>query len=214
MIRKLLELMSEKNGASMDEASVARVAARRQFLLRGAAVVGALTPARALLAQGKAKAWDDAWEMEVAFQVAPQEGGGRYHRPYVAVWVEDKDGVAVRTLALWVQKTGRGPRWHPDLKRWFRGEKTRQLADGGDLIASIGGATRMPGAYKVVWNGKDDQGQKVKQGVYTVYVEAAREHGTYQILKKQVAVNGKPARVALGSNVEIASASLDYRRRK
>ncbi len=32
-------------------------------------------------------------------------GGGRYHRPYVAVWLEDKDGFPVKTSVLWLQST-------------------------------------------------------------------------------------------------------------
>ena len=34
------------------------------------------------------------------------------------------------------------------------------------------------------WFGTDNQGRPVKAGTYTVNIEAAREHGTYQIIKQ------------------------------
>ncbi len=57
--------------------------------------------------------WDPAFELSVNVELARFDGfGGR--RPYVAVWIEDKDRFPVRTLALWFQK----PRWLADLKSW------------------------------------------------------------------------------------------------
>ena len=42
--------------------------------------------------------------MLVNFEISGPEGNARrYRRPYVAVWVEDKDGLAARTLALWLR---------------------------------------------------------------------------------------------------------------
>ena len=214
--------MDEGMNEGMNEREVRRIATRRRLLLRAAGLLAVLAPARRVLAQGTPKVaaaaketpWDDRWELLVQLEIAEQESGGRYHRPYLAVWIEDTDGVPVRTLSLWVQNSGRGPRWIPDLRRWFRGERLRQLADGGDLVATVSSATRMPGAYKLVWNGRDDQNKPVRQGRYTVCVEAAREHGTYQILRKDITVGPKPLRAELGGNVEIKSASVDYRLRK
>jgi hypothetical protein len=216
-----MERWERSKSEGIGSGEVRRIATRRRLLLRAAGLLALLAPARHALAQGKPKAaaaketpWDDRWELLVQLEIAEQPSGGRYHRPYVAVWVEDTDGVPVRTLSLWVQNTGRGPRWIPDLRRWFRGERLRQLVDGGDLVATVSSATRMPGAYKLVWNGKDDQNKPVRQGRYTLCIEAAREHGTYQILRKDVTVGPKPLRAQLGGNVEIKSASVDYRLRK
>ncbi|MCC2668628.1 MAG: apbE 2 [Armatimonadetes bacterium] len=219
--------MGPREGAPGSETigagALRRIASRRRLLLRAAGVLALLAPVRRSLAQAKGKAkpaaardvpWDDRWELLVQLDIAEPESTGRYHRPYVAVWVEDTDGVPVRTLGLWVQNSGRGPRWIPDLRRWFRGERVRQLADGGDLVASVSSATRMPGAYKLVWNGRDDQNKPVRQGRYTLCIEAAREHGTYQILRKDITAGRQPFRAELGANVEIKSASLDYRLRK
>lgn len=206
--------------------STALIATRRRLLLHSAGLLGTLLPVRRLLAAPKTKpavskaktpaavaaAWDDKWQLEVQFEIAQPEGG-RYHRPYIAVWLEDQDDIPVKTLCLWVQNSGRGPRWIPDLRRWFRGERVRQLADSGNLVDTLSSPTRMPGKYKLTWNGLDDQGRKVKQGKYTLCIEAAREHGTYQVMRKAITIGRQPFHADLGTNVEIKSASVDYRSR-
>ncbi|MBV9879678.1 MAG: DUF2271 domain-containing protein, partial [Gemmatirosa sp.] len=77
--------------------------------------------------------WDDRFELAVDLEIAAQEGF-RYHRPYVAVWVEDAAGKPVRTLSLWVNTTGRGPRYIRELKRWFYAEGQPE-AGGPDLVS-------------------------------------------------------------------------------
>ena len=69
-----------------------------------------------------------------------------------------------------------------------------------------------PGKYTRAWDGKDNGGKLVKAGTYTVYIEAAREHGTYQIIRQDMDFSGTAKKVDLPGNVEIASASLDYHR--
>ncbi|MBL8178609.1 MAG: DUF2271 domain-containing protein [Bryobacterales bacterium] len=160
------------------------------------------TPARSA-----AGTWDPSMELLVQFELA-RISDQRYRRPFVAVWVEDKDRFPVRTIALWYDK----PRWLPDLRAWSRADRMRSMAEGTDITTSVSSATRSPGKYSVKWDGKDHQGKYVKAGVYTVFVEAAREHGTYQILRQEMEFTGKPRQVELTANVEIASASLDYRK--
>jgi hypothetical protein len=163
--------------------------------------------------QKKAPVWNKQLELLVNLEINAPEGG-RYRRPYVAVWVEDAEGYPVRTLTLWVQTRSPGPRWFPDLRRWFRSDRMRQFTDKTDLIPVVSGPTRQPGRYSVVWDGSDDQKRPVPQGTYTIFVEAAREHGTYQLLKKTVAITDRPFRADLGGNIEIKTASLEYRRRR
>jgi hypothetical protein len=157
--------------------------------------------------------WDDRFELAVDFEIAPQEGY-RYHRPYVAVWVEDPSGRRVRTLSLWVNTTGRGPRYIRELRRWFSGEREQEDAGGPDLVATMSSATRLPGQYTVTWNGRDDRGNVVDQGDYRVVIEAAREHGSYQLMQQDVTVGAKPMAADLSGNQEIARARVEYRRRK
>lgn len=157
-------------------------------------------------------AWDDAFELMVSFEINDADMGVRgYRRPYIAIWIEDEEERPVRTLTLWIK--GNGLRWLSDLKRWYREDKARKQADDTDLVATISRATRAPGQYQVLWDGKDDQGQPVKQGRYTLCIEAARERGTYQIIRKPLTLADQPLAEELKGNVEIKSAALEYRRR-
>ena len=163
--------------------------------------------------QKKAPLWNKQHELLVNLEINAPDSG-RYRRPYVAVWVEDEEGFPIRTLTLWLQTRAPGPRWFPDLRRWFRSDRMRRFTDKTDLIPTVSRPTRQPGKYSVVWDGTDDQQKPVKQGRYTVFVEAAREHGTYQLIKKSVVIDDRPFRTELGGNVEIKAASLEYRRRR
>jgi thiamine biosynthesis lipoprotein len=79
-------------------------------------------------------------------------------------------------------------------------------------VASVTSATRAPGKYTVKWDGKDLHGKPVTAGSYFVNIEAAREHGTYQMMRQEVDFSGTPKTVALGGGTEIASATLEYRK--
>lgn len=147
-------------------------------------------------------------EVGIALELARIEDG-RYRRPYVAVWIEDKDKFPIRTVALWLEKT----RWLPDLKSWYHADRLRSLAEGKDITSSVSSATRPPGKYTLKWDGKDQQGQLVKPGKYTVCIEAAREHGTYQIIRQEIDWGGASKQFTLKANTEIASASVDYRKK-
>ena len=191
---------------------------RRDLLARLAATALALTGfsalgARRAFAAPAAPKWDDHFELAVDLEIAAQEGS-RYHRPYVAVWVEDASGKEVRTLSTWVNTSGRGPRYIRELRRWSRTASDVQQAGGPDLVGTVSSATRLPGRYTVTWDGKDESGRAVEQGTYRVIIEAAREHGTYGIMQEDMTFGAKPAIVDLAGNTEIKGARLDYRRRK
>ena len=149
----------------------------------------------------KDKPWNVSQELLITFELARFEG--RSHRPFVAVWIEDETGQPVRQLALWYNK----PRWLHDLRDWY------SLQIGRDEAASVTSATRSPGEYTLVWDGRNDKGQLVKQGNYTVLIEAAREHGSYQLIRETMDFSGKLKQQPLPGNVEIATASLDYRQK-
>ena len=157
--------------------------------------------------------WDDRFELAVDFEIAAQQGY-RYHRPYVAIWVEDSAGKPVRTLSVWVNTTGRGPRYIRELRRWFMAERDQADAGGPDLIATVSSATRLPGQYTVTWNGRDDRGNVVEQGTYRVVIEAAREHGTYQLMQQELKLGATPVAADLAPNEEIGRARVEYRHRK
>ncbi|MFN8000704.1 MAG: DUF2271 domain-containing protein [Acidobacteriota bacterium] len=191
-------LLITKNGA--------RLTSKGWHALEAPIAPRAKTTAAPTAAAGQT--WDQSLELAVNFELARIDDM-RYRRPYVAVWVEDKDRFPVRTLALWYQK----PRWLPDLRAWSRADRLRNMAEGSDITASVSSATRPAGKYTLKWDGKDTQGKLVKPGKYTVYIEAAREHGTYQLMRQEVDFNGAPKQFNLTGNTEIASASIEYRKK-
>jgi thiamine biosynthesis lipoprotein ApbE len=135
----------------------------------------------------------------------------RYERPYVAVWIEDSQGFPVRTVALWIKTSGSGTTWVPDLKRWFRSDLKRLRTDKTDLVVTRSSVTRPPGKHELVWDGTDNQKKPLPPGSYTVMIEAAREHGTYQIIRQPVTLGDAPLEMAVDGNLEIKSARLEYR---
>src|SRR5262245_30594786 len=161
-----------------------------------------------IAAPAPTQAWDQSFELIINLELARIDGHG-YRRPYVAVWIEDKDHIPVRTLALWYQK----PRWLPDLKAWSRASRLRAMAGTAGLTRSVSSATRPAGKYTLKWDGRDGQGKTAPPGKYTVFIEAAREHGTYQLMRQEIDFNGEPKHFNLPGNIEFASASLDYRKK-
>jgi FAD:protein FMN transferase len=166
-------------------------------------------------ADGPASSWGDSFEWLVKLEInRPNTGKRRYQRPYLAVWIEDKDGVPIRTLVLWVTATKHGSRWIPDLKRWYRSDQAHRLVADIDRLATIARPTREPGKYDIIWDGKDDQGRPVGRGEYILYIEAAREHGTYQSIRQAIRLDERPFIKELKGNIEIKAASVECRRKK
>ena len=137
--------------------------------------------------------------------------GSRYRRPYVAIWLEDSDGFPVKTALLWLQVEQPGPRWHRDLTRWYRNDRMRKVVEKTNMIGTISGATRGPGEYQARFDGTDNEGNKLENGKYTLCLEVAREHGTYQIIREPIALDGNPiAKKSLKSNIELSSVNIEY----
>ena len=149
----------------------------------------------------KDKLWNADQELLITLELSQIEG--RSHRPFVAVWIEDEKHVPVRQIALWYNK----PRWLRELRDWNNAQQNNSFD-----ATSIASATRSPGSYTLKWDGKNDQGQYVKQGKYTICIEAAREHGTHQFMEQTMDFTGKFKQQTLNGNVEIANAALDYRK--
>lgn len=129
----------------------------------------------ATLATGLALAGPaSAADMTVTVEL-PRINNASYHRPYVAVWIEQPDQTAVRTLAVWYQQTrnaeGAGTDWLKDIRTWWRkgGRALTLPADG------VSGATRAPGTQTITIPAARLNG--LAPGQYNVVVEAARELG-------------------------------------
>ena len=53
----------------------------------------------------------------------------------------------------------------------------------------------------------------VKADKYTVFIEAAREHGTYQIQRQEMNFSGQPEQHNIQPGTELGAITLDYRKR-
>ena len=153
---------------------------------------------------GPDKIWDPKYELVLNLELAEIEGI-RVHRPYVAVWVEDQNKKPIRNIALWYNKT----RYLNDMHAWYD-DYYSKFSEANNPISSTTSATRSPGKYKIKWDGKNDKGEFVKLGTYTLMVEVAREHGTYQLMSQEIDFTKKVKPITLNPNPEVSAASIEY----
>lgn len=124
----------------------------------------------------------------------------QYHRPYVAVWIENEQQQPVKLITIWQEK----PDWLKDLRRFWRkiGRSNPQLVD------AMTGATRKPGSYTLSWDGKDDKGNVLPAGTYTLLVEAAREQGGRSLQKQDFVLPGKGQQLQAPAETELGALTL------
>lgn len=146
------------------------------------------------------------FELLINLEIKAQEGFAK--RPYVAVWVEDENHAAVRTISVWHGSD----RYMSDLKSWYLKNRGIYTTDNA-FHTTVSGATRSAGKYTLKWDGKDDKGNLLKAGKYTIKIEAAREHGTYQLMRQELTLNEIPQQFTLPGNTEIEAVSIDYKKK-
>lgn len=122
-----------------------------------------------------------AADLELNLEI-PRLTVAEYHRPYVAVWIENQDKTAVKTLAVWYDvklKNQEGQKWLKDMRQWWRraGRDMSLPADG------VSAATRAPGKHQVVFKGGANPLGSLPAGQYNLVVEAAREVGGVEVLR-------------------------------
>jgi len=151
-----------------------------------------------------ADTWDPNYELLINLELNQIEGM-RVHRPYVAVWIVDKNKKPVRNIALWYNKN----KFLDEITSWYDTYYSK-FTEADKSISSTTSATRPAGKYSLKWDGKNDKGELVKRGPYTIMIEAAREHGTHQLMTQEMDFTKTPKAVTLPGNVEIAGVTLDY----
>lgn len=151
----------------------------------------------------KADPWPEDYQVTLSFELP--NPGARARRPYVAFWVEDADGRAVRTVAVW----GNNPKWLGTMSAWWKVGK-----DDKALCKAVCKATRAPGKYELVWDGKDDAGKALPQGTYTVKLEVHREHGKDVIQTEKVECGNAEAKVTMKKNAETEESTVKYAKKE
>jgi thiamine biosynthesis lipoprotein ApbE len=171
-----------------------------------------MTPARAAQAKKEepkkddppGEPWPAGYQVTVAVEL-PKITAKRYRRPYTAIWIEDARGKAVKTLAVW----GNSPKYLKDLGDWWKIGK-----GDADLVKAVTRATRGPGKYDLVWDGKDDTGVALAQGIYTVRVEVHREFGEHLRQSGKIECLDKAASAKLEKNAETAETVIEFKEAK
>lgn len=175
---------------------------------RSAGFAGLEIPVAAVAAQGKeekkADAWPEGYQVNLTLTI-PNVPSKKYRRPYVAVWVENADAKPVRTVTVW----GNNPRWIKDLPQWWKFAK-----NDAALVKAVSRATRAPGKYSLVWDGKDDKGISLPQGTYTIFVEVHREHGKLVRQVGKLTCGAEPAQITLEKNAETEATLIEYAKKK
>jgi len=121
-----------------------------------------------------------AGELQLSIEI-PKLAAAEYHKPYVAIWIEDGDHKVAANLAVWydIDNKEGGEKWLKDVRQWWRrtGRELKLPADG------LSSPTKPPGVNKVTF--KTDAGPlaSLKPGSYTLMVEAAREVGGKELVE-------------------------------
>ncbi|ASI94405.1 MULTISPECIES: DUF2271 domain-containing protein [Vibrio harveyi group] len=160
------------------------------------ALIAALAPLPLLAAP-----FPDNAKVDFEFEL-PKIDTSMYARPYVAVWIEDEKRKPVKTIQLWVGKD----EWLKDLRSWWRkvGRYDRELVD------AVTSATRPAGQYRFVWDGTNDDGQRLKQGNYTLHVEVVREHGGRNYLRQKMQLADSEVRYQIKPTEETGVITVNY----
>ena len=121
-----------------------------------------------------------------------------YHRPYVAIWVEDNQRKAVANISSWLGED----EWHKDLRQWWR-----KIGSKKKNVDAFTGATRRPGTYKLTWDGTNFNGDKLPAGEYLLNIEAVREEGGRSYKRVPFMLPG-PNKLTISAQAELGKVNI------
>ena len=88
-----------------------------------------------------------AADLSVSVEI-PELDVAEYHKPYVAIWIEDDRNQVVSNLAVWYDvdmRNAEGEKWLKDMRQWWR-----RSGRSADLpMDGVSGATRRPGEHTI-----------------------------------------------------------------
>lgn len=150
-----------------------------------------------------------SWAADLSIKVQiPRIDVAEYHRPYVAVWIENPDQSINSHLAVWYQTDKRredGAQWLKDLRQWWRrgGREYAIPVDG------VTGATRPVGEHQILLKGNAPPLAKLSPGTYALVVEAAREVGGREVVKIPFDWPAQKQQATAAGKVELGTITLD-----
>lgn len=164
--------------------------AHRKFTARsGSALLALLLAAPGAQASG----------LELAVEI-PRLQVAEYHRPYVAIWLEDGQRRSTQ-LAVWYDlgmREQKGQEWLKDLRQWWRrGGRSLELP-----IDGVTAATRAPGMHTLSFAVAEGVLKDLPAGDYQLKIEAAREVGGRELVEI-------PLTWPLAAGLELAAAGSE-----
>lgn len=125
-------------------------------------------------------AHSSAAKLDVSVEM-PRLSVAEYHRPYVAIWIENTEG-HVADLAVWYDlklRDSEGEKWLKDMRQWWRrsGRSLELPVDG------LSGATRAVGEHALSFTGDHPALAALQPGEYQLLIEAAREVGGRELIR-------------------------------
>ena len=112
----------------------------------------------------------------------PRLDVAEYHKPYVAIWIEQPNQSHVANLAVWYDlkmANKEGEKWLKDMRQFWRrtGRSLEFPVDG------VSGATKAVGTHTLTFDHNHPAFKTLPKGDYNIVVEAAREVGGRELLR-------------------------------
>lgn len=122
-----------------------------------------------------------AGTLELTVEI-PKLNVAEYHRPYVAIWIEDASGKVAANLSVWYDiklKDQEGEKWLKDIRQWWRrtGRELNLPVDG------VSSPTKPPGKNTVKFDTGAGPIATLPAGEYKIIVEASREVGGKELVE-------------------------------
>lgn len=147
-------------------------------------------------------------KLEVSFDYERQAGPGSNQ---YAVWIENSKGEVVKTLFVTSYTTKGRARGNEQLVRgykkrplcvptWVKNVKAEELSDT-QLDAFTGATPKASGRQTFSWDFKDEQGKKVANGKYKIFVEATLINKSIVIYEGEFSIQGKAGNIQMKSTL-------------
>jgi len=107
-----------------------------------------------------------------------------------AVWIEDANGVFIKTLFVTKFTADGGYEKRPDaIPVWVE----QSGIDEGTKQDAVSGATPKTGAQRYVWDLTDESGARVPDGTYKFFVEGTLRWKNHVLFSGEIELNGEAA---------------------
>lgn len=149
-------------------------------------------------------AWPAGFSVKIDYEIPRFTSSLRLYPPYVTIWITNAAGEEVRTLVF---HAARQRYMRENYVFWDKIGRNNQA-----LVDAVTRPTRGPGAYTILWEGRDDARQPLPQGRYTINIETAREHGGHSLQRIPIELGAAPATASAAAEEEMGPVTVTYGR--